>query len=82
MTSFLPLSEAPKDFHTVLSTMHAYQCTYSIHCTAYSLSMLIFSWNKILYLVINALHHHYVVDDVIIQNYCFFCCISKETAFA
>ena len=33
----LPLSEAPKKFHTVLSTMRAYQCAYSIHCTAYSL---------------------------------------------
>ena len=43
VTSFLPLSEAPKEFHAVLSTMHAYQCAYSIHCIAYSLSMLIFS---------------------------------------
>ena len=51
--------------------MHAYQCAYSIHCTAYSLSMLIFSWNKIFHSLINALHHHYVIDDVINQNYCF-----------
>ena len=35
----LPLSEAPNEFHAVLSTMHAYQQAYSIHCTAYSLSM-------------------------------------------
>ena len=26
--------------------------------------MLIFCWNKIFYLLINALHHHYVIDDV------------------
>ena len=31
---FLPLSGAPKEFHTVLSTKHAYQGTSSIHCTA------------------------------------------------
>ena len=37
VTSFLRLSEAPKGFHAVLSTMHAYQYAYSIHCTAYSL---------------------------------------------
>ena len=30
MTSFLSLSEAHKKFHAVLSTMHAYQCAYSI----------------------------------------------------
>ena len=77
MTSFLRLSLAPKEFHTVLSTIHAYQCAYFIHCTAYSLLTLIFSWNKIFYLLINALHHHYVIDDVIIQNYCFSCCFSK-----
>ena len=34
VTSFLPLSEAPKEFHAVLSTMHAYQCAYSIYCAA------------------------------------------------
>ena len=39
VTSFLPLSEPPKEFHTVLSTMHGYQCVYSINCTAYLLSM-------------------------------------------
>ena len=71
MTSFLPLSEAPKEFYAVLSTIHSYQCAYSIHCTAYSLSLLIF-WNKIFYLLINALHHHYIIDDVIIQNIAFF----------
>ena len=69
MTSFLPLLEARKEFYAVLSTIHAYQCAYSIHCTAYSLSMLIFCWDKIVYLLINALHHHYVIDDVIIQKY-------------
>ena len=69
VTSFLPLLEAPKKFFAVLRTIHAYQCVYSIHCTAYSLSMLIFCWNKIFYLLINALHHHYVIDDVIIQKY-------------
>ena len=77
MMSFLPLSETPKKFYTVLSTMHAYQRAYSIHCIAYLLSMLICSWNKIIHLLINALHHHYVIDDVVIQNYCFFCCFSK-----
>ena len=82
MTSFLPLSEAPKEFYTVLSTMYAYQRPYSIHCTAYSLSMLIFLRNKISYLLINALHHHYVIDDVIIPKTCFFCCFSKQTEFA
>ena len=71
------LSEAPEEFYAVLSTMHDYQCAYSIHCTAYSLSMLIFCCNKIFYLLINALHHHYVIDDIIIQKYCFFCCLSK-----
>ena len=60
-----------------LSTMHAYQTWYYIYCTAYSLSMLIFSWIKMFYFLINALHHHYVIDDVIIQKYCFFCCFSK-----
>ena len=30
MASFLSLSEAHKKFHAVLSTMHAYQCAYSI----------------------------------------------------
>ena len=78
----LPLSEAPKKFHTVLSTMHAYQRTYSIHSPASSLFMLVFSWNKIFYLLINVLHHHYVIDVVIIQNYFFFCCFSKSIAFA
>ena len=68
MTSFLHLFEAAKEFHTVLSTMHAYQCFYSIHCTAHLLSILIFSWNKIVYLLTNALHHLYVIDDVIIQS--------------
>ena len=58
MTSFLSLLEAPTEIHAVLSTMHAYQCAYSIHGTAYSLSILIFSWNKIVSLLINALHHH------------------------
>ena len=77
VTSFLLMSEASKEFHAVLSTMHAYQCAYSIHCTAYSLSMRIFSWNKIFYLLISALHHHHAIPDVIIQNYCFFCCFSK-----
>ena len=73
----LPLSEAPKEFHTVLTTLHAYQRTYSIHSTASLLWMLIFSWNKIFYLLINVLYHHYVIDYVIIQNYCFFCSFSK-----
>ena len=68
---------APNGFHTVVSTMHAYQPTYSIHSTAYSVSILIFSRNKIFYLVINSLYHQYIVDDVIIQNYCFFFCFSK-----
>ena len=81
-TSFLPLSEAPKKFHTVLSTMNAYQRFYSIHCTPYSLAMLIFSWNKIFYFLINVLHHDYVIDDVIIQSFCFFICFSKLTAFS
>ena len=66
-----------KEFHTVLNTMQAYHCAYSIHCTAYSLLMLIFGWNKIIYLLINALHLYNVIDDVIIQKYCFFCCFSK-----
>ena len=72
MTSFLPLSEAHEKFHTaVLTTIHAYQRTYSIHSTASSLLMLIFSWNKIFYLLINVLHYYYyVIEDVIIQNYC------------
>ena len=69
MTSFLLLVEARKEFYAVLKTMHAYQCPYSIHCAPYSLLMLIFSWNKIFYLQINVLHHHYVIDDVIIQKY-------------
>ena len=56
MTSFLRLSEAPEEFHTVLSTFHAYQCAYFNHCTAYSLLALIFSWNKILYLLILSKH--------------------------
>ena len=58
--------------------MHAYQCAYSIHCTASSLLMLIFDWNKIFYLLINALHHHYVIDDVIIQKDCFFVVTRNE----
>ena len=62
--------------------MYAYQSTYSIHSTASSLSMLILSWNKIFYLLINALHHYCVINDVIFQNYCFFCCFSNYTAFA
>ena len=66
MRPFLPLSEAPKEFHTVLSAMHAYQRTYSVHSTASSLSMLIFSWNKIFCLLINVFYHHYVIDEVII----------------
>ena len=61
--------KSPKEFYAVLSTMHVYRCAYSIHCTAYSLAMLIFSWNKIFYLQINVLHHLYVVDDVIIQKH-------------
>ena len=32
VTSFLPLSEASKEFYAVLSTIHAYQCAYSIDC--------------------------------------------------
>ena len=68
MTLLLPLSEAPEKFYTVLSAMHAYQHTYSIHSTASSLLMLVFCWNKIFYLLINVLHHHYVIDDVIIQK--------------
>ena len=76
VTSFLRLSDAPKEFHSVLSTMHAYQCTYSNHSTPSSLLMLL-SWNKTFYWLINVLHHHYVIDDVIIQNYCFFCGFSK-----
>ena len=67
VTSFLPFSEAPTEFHAVLSTMHVYQYAYSIHCTAYLLSMLISSWNKIFNLLINALHYY-----IIIQKYCFF----------
>ena len=63
--------ETSKEFYAIWSTMHAYQYAYSIHCTAYSSLLLIFSWNKIFYLLIHALHHHYVIDDVIIQNYCF-----------
>ena len=78
MTSFLPLSEAPKEFHTVLSTMHAYQRTYSIHSTSFSLLMLIFSWNMIFYLLINALHHHYVIDDIILQNYIAYSAFSRN----
>ena len=81
MTLFLPISEVPKEFHTVLSTMHAYECAYSIHCVAYLLSIF-FSCNEIFYLLINALHHYYVIDDIIIRNYCFFCCFSKQTVFA
>ena len=82
VTSFLPLSEAPNEFHTILSTMHAYQRTYFIHSTASSLSMLIFSWNKIFYLLINELHHHYVINNIIIQNYSYLFCFSKQIAFA
>ena len=63
--------------YAILSTMHAYQFAYPIPCTVCSLSMQIFSWNKIFYLLINALNHHYVNDDVKIQKYCFFCCSSK-----
>ena len=55
--------------------MHAYQRTYSIYSTVSSLSMLIFSWNKIFYLLINAMYHHYVIDDVIIQTIAF-CAVS------
>ena len=77
MTSFLPLSESRKELHLVLSTMHAYQRSYSILSTESSLLMLFFTWNKIFYLQIDVLHHHIVIDDVIIQNYCFFCCFSK-----
>ena len=69
MTSFLRLSEASKEFQTVLSTIHAYQCAYCIHCTAYSLLTTIFSWSKIFYLLSNALHHYCAVDDVIIQKH-------------
>ena len=65
------MPEVPKGFHTVLSTMHAYQCYHSIHCTAYFLSMLMFNWNKIFYLLIKVLHYHYVIDDVIVQEYWF-----------
>ena len=54
------------EFYTVLSTMHVYQRANSIHSTSFSLSMLIFSRNKILHLLINILHHHYVINDVII----------------
>ena len=39
----LSLSKAPKVLRAVFSTMPAYQCAYSIYCTVYSLSMLIFS---------------------------------------
>ena len=81
MTSFLCLLETPKEFCAVLSTMHAYQCTYSIHCTAYSLSILTFSWNEMFYLLINALHHHYVIDDVINQKYCFFAVSRNKLRF-
>ena len=81
MTPFLLLSEAPKEFHTVLSTMRAYQCAYCVHCRAYSLPMLIFSWNNIFYLLINALHHHCVIDDVIDQNYCFFAVSQNKLHF-
>ena len=77
VTSFLLLSEASKEVDTVLSTMHAYQRTCSIHSIAASQLMLIFSWNKLFYLLINVLHHHYVIDDVIIQNFCFFCYFSE-----
>ena len=68
MTSFLPLSGARKKFYSILSTMFAYQRPYSIHSIASLLSKLTFSWNKIFHLLINVLHHHYVIDDVIIQN--------------
>ena len=57
--------------HTVLSKMNAYQPTCSIHSTASSLSMLIFTWNKIFYLLMNVLHHHYGIDDVGIQTNAF-----------
>ena len=33
--------------------------------------MLIFSWNKIFYLLINVLHHDFIIDDVKIQNFAF-----------
>ena len=72
------LLEAPKEFYAVLSTMHAYQCAYSIHCTAYSLSMLIVSWNKIFYLLTNAFHHYYVADDVIIHANIAFSAVSRN----
>ena len=49
---------ALKEFYAILSLLHAYQCAYFIHCTVYSLSMLIFRWNKIFYLLINAFYHH------------------------
>ena len=71
VTLFLSFLDVPKEFLAAVSTMHAYQRSLSLHCTAYSLSMLIFSWNKKFYLLINAMHHHKVIDDVIIQNTAF-----------
>ena len=61
--------------------MRAYQRTYSIHSTASSLLMLVFSWKKN-YLLINVLHHRYVIDDVKIYNYCFSCSSPKKFALA
>ena len=48
-----------------------FQRIYFIHSTASSLSMLIFSWNKIFYLLMNVLHHHYVIDEIINQTIAF-----------
>ena len=78
VTSFLRLPEAPKEFHTVLSTIHAFQCAYFIHCTAYSLLTLISSRNNIFYLLINELHHYYVIYDVIIQKNIAFSAVSQN----
>ena len=77
MKSFLPLIKAPKEFHTLLSPMHAYQQTYPIHSTVSSLSMLIFIWNGIFYSLINVLDHHDVIADVIIQTIAF-CAVSPN----
>ena len=51
--------------------MRAYQRIYAIRSPAFSLLMLIFSGKKIVYLLINVLHYHYVIEDVIIIKYCF-----------
>ena len=44
-------------------------------------SILTFSWNEIFYLLINDLHHHYVIDDVINQKYCSFAVSQNKLRF-